>query len=280
MFRFLWLIVIVMVAMLGAWAAADNAGAMVTAPATAAMSAQHSALVAKRGAAKTDAERALVTAELATLDQELILAWAHGLKFADGRTFSREFTPERITDDALAVLFPDTSCYTVLLPGYFGGAAPPEELLRSLEVPEPLQRINVIVVGKDATIQLLTTVQSREEFFRTALPPVTTEVLGRQAVAGWLRLAGEYIWEFNVHPTFTINEKDFTAAYQKIMPPQLVVTGKAVADPKSNAKGDITTTMVFSEKGELLTVTEIPQVVFGFIPLPPAAAPHGGHMAE
>ena len=135
MLRFLWLTAIVMVAMLGAWA-----GEMVTVPPTAAMSAKYSALVTKRTAAKTDAERALVTAELAALDQELIVTWAHGLKFADGRAFTREFTPVGITDAALAATFPDTNCYTVLLPGYFGGAAPPEELLLSLEALEPLQR--------------------------------------------------------------------------------------------------------------------------------------------
>ncbi|MHB9022739.1 MAG: hypothetical protein ACYC7E_00985 [Armatimonadota bacterium] len=258
-------------------AAVDPAGGkLVTVQATKDASARRLAIVEKCAkAGLTPAEREKIRQELVLFDRGLITTWAHNLKFADGRAFTREIDAQLIADDRLARLYPDTFFYVVQLPGYLGGAAPSDEILRSLAVPAPLQRSNVFAVSKDATLRLLTGLMSREQYFQSLLPPIKTAALARTAAAAWLRLTQEYIWYHNYRPSFSITEMDFPVKELHGNYMNLEVTGKAVVDPKSNAKGDITVVMRFAVDGKLQFATETNNVEFGMIPLPPSAAPGG-----
>lgn len=131
--------------------------------------------------------------DLIAYDKELITTWAHNIKFANDRGFTRQIEPTLIEDSRLAKLFPATFFYSLQLPEYFGGAAPNEMILRSFDVPLPLKRSNIIAISKDGNIQLINDSQVIAQYFRVSLPPVKTTDLSRIAAAGYLRLSKEYI---------------------------------------------------------------------------------------
>jgi len=216
-----------------------------------------------------------VKQDMAVFDKELITVWAHSIKFADGRIFARKIEPILINDEHLVNLFPKIYFYSLQLPGYFGGAAPSEMILRNFEVPAPLQRSNIIAVNNDATIWLMTDQASRQQFFQSFSPLVKSDAAARTCAAGWLRLSQEFVWQFNENPPFNIVEKDFIVKELHDNNMKMEVTGKAVVDPKSNTKGDITAILLFTNEGKMKSVTETQNIDFGLVPLPPSAAPGG-----
>lgn len=244
-------------------------------PVTKEMIAKRLAITAKKTkAGLTLIEKKKIIDELIAFDKVLITTWAHTLKFADGEAFTRQFEPVLTIDKRLVNTFPDTFFYVMQFPGYFGGAAPTPQILRNFEVPLPLQRTNIIAVSKDANVKLMPDVERLTLFYQGALPLIKTENDARFAVASWLRLNQEFIWQFNQQPIFIISEKDFVV--EKLPKDKLMqVTGKAIVDPKSMAKGDITLTIRFYENGKIADLKDEQHIEFDPIPLPPSAGPGG-----
>ena len=255
----------------------DPQDVMVVIPSTQEQSAARRKLLAETvavGLTPEDLQQKVTS--LVEFDKALILTWAHGLKFADGRAFARDFDPEHLVDTRLASLFPGSDFYVVRLPGYFGGAAPTPELLQNFEVPLPLQRMNIVAVDTNAVMRLLTDINSRTEYFQVTLPPVLTLPQARIAAAAWLRLSSEYYGQFTVQPRFTINEADFPVVELHGNYMNLDVTGIALADPESNVTGDITVIMRFAVDGKLQFAAETPHLEYGPILMPPMAMPGAG----
>lgn len=221
----------------------------------------------------TAEEREQAVAQLLAFDQQLIIAWAHSLKFASGRAFTCEVTPTPISDKRLAALFPELNFYSVALPGYFGGAAPTEMMLRSYYLPAILQQQNIIVVNKTGEMKLITGLQSRTQFFQRCLPAVLDENAARQAAAGWLLLAKQYVWQFYQQPQFTIDESKFLVEELHGNVMNLDVKGQAIAVPETNATGEISVLMRFAFDGKMQFAEEKQQIEFGMILMPPAAPP-------
>ncbi len=212
---------------------------------------------------------------LVNFDKELIKNWAHCLKFTDGREFTREINPNLISNNQLTTIFSNKFFYSIQLPGYFGGAAPNEMILRSFDVPTPLQRTNIIAIDDNVNLWLMTDLNTRQQFFQTALPIIDTEVTAGNATQAWLRLAGEFVWQFNQNPAFNISEKDITSKKLTDGKNKLEITGKAVVVQESNVKGDIIATLMFTKDGKLSSAIETQNIDFSAIPLPPSAAPGG-----
>lgn len=247
---------------------------MVTVIADEATGAKRQALLNKIAKANLPPEeQTQALAQLVAFDQQRISDWAHSLKFVDGRAFTRELSPTHIVDKRLTAFFPETYFYAVMLPGYFGGAAPTEEILRSYDLPAVLQTVNIFAIGKTAELSLLTGLQSRTQYFQQESPKVLTMDAARQAAACWLILYKQYIWQFYQQPQFSIDETLFpvTELFGNVM--NLDVVGKAVAIPDSGATGEIIVKMRFDFKGKLQFAEEKQQLEFAPILLPPATVP-------
>jgi hypothetical protein len=228
----------------------------------------------------------------------IIVDWAHTLKFADGRAFTREFLPMPLADvetDRLQRIFPDYRFYLANLPGYQGGAAPPEELLRSLEVPAPLvQGVNLVAVDRGGRIRLAThalahlelvverTAPARpsglDELFQDILPPVKTEAAAKDAAYAWLRLTTVF-WRWGYQPLafLPVLDTDLSATKERNL--QITACGRVRVTPFNGNSGKLDATLIFDIGGKLLQVTETPAIEFGPIMLPPMSAPPGGGAA-
>ncbi len=233
-------------------------------------------------------EIAQVRAQISTLDQAIfrlthgvnprkaIVDWAHGLKFDDGRAFTREFLPLPLTDvetGRLERVFPACRFYRVYLPGYQGGAAPPPEVLRQFAVPAPLaQGANLFAVSAAGELTLMTRAEPHLwTFFQRNLPPVATP---QDAVYAWLMVTTGFWWWNNRPLVFLpVFEKDITATRGVAVP--WIARGIIRVEPLLGNDGQIAVQMTFDAEGKLLTATETPAVVLRQLPLPPMAAPGG-----
>lgn len=255
-----------------------------------------------------------LTAQITALDQAIfrlasgvnprqrIIEWAHALKFADdGRAFTREFLPLPVLDietDRLQRVFPAYRFYFVYLPGYLGGAAPPEEIVRALLVPDPLRVINLFAVDKAGHVSLMTrAVEGLQEVDRTVvgipgdigalealfsdiLPPVKTADAAKDAVGAWLRLTTSFwLWSNQPLAFSPIADADLTAAPGAVW--SFVAMGVVRVAPLNNNKGQITALLSFDAAGKLGMVMETPQLELSLAPQPcsappPAGGPRGG----
>jgi hypothetical protein len=157
----------------------------------------HFAMVARltpEGVADLKRKQEQLAAEVCVLDQAIfriangvnprqaILDWAHALPFPDGGAFTREFEPMPVADAETGRMehtFPNQRFYLVYLPGYQGGAAPSEEILRHYAVPAPLSVINLIAVDTAGKLTLVTQREEVQNFFPAAAPVGTSSPASR-----------------------------------------------------------------------------------------------------
>lgn len=228
--------------------------------------------------------------------RQRIIDYAHALKFADGRAFTREFIPVPVADvetDRLQRIFPTYRFYNAYLPGYQGGAAPPDELLRSFQVPAPLvQGVNLIAVDNSGRIRLATRALAHleivtevmpgaarppalDELFQDILPPVKTEAAAKDATYAWLRLT-IYFWQWGYQPLAFLPIADADVSATKERHQQITARGMARVAPLNGNTGRLETTLIFDIGGKLLQVTEMPEIELSAPPMPPMSAPPGG----
>jgi hypothetical protein len=201
----------------------------------------------------------------------IITGYLRGLKFPDGRAFTREGRPERVMDDVVARAVPGYVWYFVAYPGYHGGAAPTSEILRRYEVPDPLRAQNLFAMAKNGKTTLMTDRGMLEKFFIAHAAPAKTEASMRDAVAAWLLLAERYAWTFMGPYRFTApeglsvqvgNATDFARGEAKVLPSPL-------------QSGALTATLSFDLNGRI-TAIETVDTLQDTTPPPPAAMPGGG----
>lgn len=241
---------------------------------------------------ENEGDAAKLASEITALDQAIfrvtnkvnprqaITTWAHALKFDDGRAFTREFLPLPVLDietDRLQRIFPNMRFYTAYLPGYQGGAAPPDELLKSFQVPAPLvQAMNLFAVSNTGKLALISQAdQGLKTFLQVALPPVKTDIAAKDAAYAWLRLTTAF-WVWNNQPLafLPIADDAMTVKHGAAWP--LLVDGTVKVAPLNENKGQISVQMAFDAAGKLVTATETPEIELGLYPLPPMSAPPGG----
>lgn len=202
------------------------------------------ALAARRtapeGAAPLEAER--LQAEVEVLDRagvrlqwrmnppQLIQQWLAKQTFPDGHKFTREATPLRLADDRLLRAFPDQLFYLVSLPGYQGGAAPPEEVLQALAAPPPLTALNLFAVKKDRTLRLIADAGQLAAFFGEALAPAKSREAIKDDLYAWLRLHAAFRWWNNRPLAFAY--PDAAVAFSEEQAGRILrAAGKAVLVP-------------------------------------------------
>jgi hypothetical protein len=238
-----------------------------------------------------ESNAARLASEITALDQAIfrlangvnprkaITDWAHALKFADGRAFTREFLPLPVTDvetGRLEGIFPAYRFYLVYLPGYQSGAAPPEEVLRAFQVPAPLQAINLFAVNTAGRLALITQAESGlKVFFQGALPPVKTEAAARDGAYAWLRLTTAFWW-WNNQPLPFLPIAEHTLVVERGAAWPFLASGTVRVMPFNGNTGRIDVQMAFDAAGRLTTVKETREIELAQLAVPMSAPPVGG----
>lgn len=194
-----------------------------------------------------------------------LTAWLRTLKRANGEVFDCEADPIAIVDPRLEQVFPNQRFYLVYFPGYRGGAAPPEELLESLRVPEPLREINVVAVGKDKTVRVATDNDTLLVLFQALLPPVKTAAAAADATYAYTRLSesfffwGERPLPFSIVPANVTTVKTAAGFTGK---------GKATVVPVNGNAGELCVTLTFDAAGKPVKAEVLPQLELKMLPMP------------
>lgn len=133
----------------------------------------------------------------------------------------------------------------------------------ALRPPESLKASNLLAVGKDDSVTVLVDPPALENFFRSALPPVTTEAQARAVVGVWLRLSEELAQDGFF--AFSIPEDSVRVGPEASGGRR--VTGKAVVAPHAGDRGEIDATLIFDPRGQLVSVTETRNIKRGIRPI-------------
>lgn len=149
------------------------------------------------------------------------------------------------------------------LPGYAFYALRFRQYPVALKPPESLKASNVLAVGRDDSVAVLVDPPALENFFRAAVPPVTTEAQARAVARAWLRLSEELAQDGFLH--FSIPEDAVTVGPAASGGQR--VTGKAVVAPQGGNQGEIVATLVFDPGGTLVSATETRSIKRGIRPI-------------
>lgn len=228
-------------------------------------------------------EAAKLAGQIVALDQAIfrltntvnprgaIVDWAHTLKYADGRVFTREFLPIPVIDvetDRLQRLRPTRRFYVAYFPGYPGGVQPPEDVLRQYELPRELRRVTLFVT--DQTGWVYPIYQPPDTGMSMAVMPVpyrpTHARIGnpQEAAYIWLRLTTAFWWWNEAPlPFLPISDADITSASTNYS--RLVHGVINVAKLNGNS-GRITLDIRFDVDGGLVGITETPEVTLAPLP--------------
>jgi len=123
--------------------------------------------------------------------------------------------------------------------------------------PEPLKSQNVFVVGKDGSVEHLTSSKELEKLFRDHVGPVKNDKAAKDAVRAWLTVSQQFVQDGFYQ--FTIPDKEIAGNAQ-------MMTGKAVVEPKGGNKGYLAVTITL-EDGKLAKVEEENTVKPGVRPI-------------
>jgi len=133
----------------------------------------------------------------------------------------------------------------------------------AVPAPDPLKTNNVFVVKPDGLVEHLPDVGRLEAFFRSTLPPVTTEALAMDAARGWLRLAQEFRQDGFLH--FSIPDESVKAVSMPSGGRE--VTARAVVNRQGGNQGEIVASLTFDGSGKVITVSESAKIKRGIRPI-------------
>jgi len=199
----------------------------------------------------------------------VVITYLGKVKFADGRTFTREGRPERVYEEPVERAFHGVVFYTVFYPPYRGGAAPSDTLLKQFEVPPPLSSANLFAVDKSGTLQLITDQTTLATFSSTHLNPVKNTDAVKEDTMAWLRLVQTFVGG---------NTYRFTIPAEKVTAVKTAKgwegAGVARIIPTPFQKGEITATITFDAQGKWQNVQQ-GQSLEDLTPPPPMMNPVG-----
>jgi hypothetical protein len=147
----------------------------------------------------------------------------------------------RLTNDALANIFPAYLVYAVRYPLYPTRVRPPA----------PLKAQNLFIVDRDGQMDYVTDFKGLEEFFRNHVGKGLKEARVQKAAIAWLALSQEL--EQDGYFQFSIAGDSVKVGRVKA---GLQVVGRAVVQPAQGDKGSIEVTLTFDMTGDLQELAE------------------------